>query len=101
MIRIAYVTCGIYDTLSGIIVMFAYGALYYAELLGGKISGVFRNADAPDPKSRMLGGDDLVMNMAMTLGNATVMVSDGSGQNLVFTRLAFRRSTCRQGQRLV
>ena len=50
----------------------------YAEILGGEINGVFRNADAPDPESRMPGGDDMIMNMAMTLGSATVMASDNT-----------------------
>ncbi len=49
----------------------------YAEVLGGEIKGVFRNGDAPDPESRMPGGDDIILNMAMTLGRATVMASDG------------------------
>jgi PhnB protein len=49
---------------------------HYAETLGGEIGGVFRNADAPDEDSRMPGGDHLVMNMTMTLGQATVMASD-------------------------
>ena len=49
---------------------------HYAERLGGEVTGVFRNADAPDPDSRMPGGDDLVMNMAIRLGDATVMASD-------------------------
>lgn len=49
---------------------------HYAEVLGGEITQVFRNADAPDPDSRMPGDDDLVMNMSMTLGRATVMASD-------------------------
>lgn len=53
---------------------------HYAEVLGGEIGGVFRNGDAPDPESRMPGGDDLVMNMAMTLGSATVMASDVPGE---------------------
>ena len=48
----------------------------YAEVLGGEIGGVFRNGDAPDPESRMPGGDDLVMNMAMSLGRAMIMASD-------------------------
>lgn len=48
----------------------------YAEILGGEIVDVFRNGDAPDPESRMPGGDDLVMNMSMKLGSATVMASD-------------------------
>jgi PhnB protein len=49
---------------------------HYAKTLGGEVGGVFRNADAPDAESRMPGGDDLVMNMAMKLGAATVMASD-------------------------
>ncbi len=53
---------------------------HYADILGGEIKGVFRNGDAPDPESRMPGGDDLVMNMAMTLGSATVMASDSPEQ---------------------
>lgn len=49
---------------------------HYAETLGGTIEYVMRNADAPDAESRMPGGDDLVMNMAMKLGEATIMASD-------------------------
>ena len=49
---------------------------HYAKTLGGEIGHVFRNGDAPDAESRMPGGDDLVMNMSMTLGGATVMASD-------------------------
>lgn len=52
----------------------------YAETLGGEVTGVFRNADAPDPESRMPGGDDLVMNMAIRLGDALVMASDAPGE---------------------
>lgn len=51
---------------------------HYAEVLGGEISGVFRNADAPDPESRMPGDDDMVMNMSMALGSARVMASDNT-----------------------
>lgn len=51
---------------------------HYAEVLGGEIRGVFRNADAPDQESRMPGGDDMVMNMAISLGNTTVMASDNT-----------------------
>jgi PhnB protein len=51
---------------------------HYAEVLGGEIQGVFRNADAPDQESRMPGADDMVMNMAMSLGNSTVMASDNT-----------------------
>ncbi len=50
---------------------------HYAKTLGGEIKGVFRNGDAPDPTNRMPGGDDLIMNMAMTLGHTTIMASDG------------------------
>ena len=50
----------------------------YAEVLGGEIGGVFRNADVQDPDSRMPGGDDMVMNMCMTLDGATIMASDNS-----------------------
>lgn len=52
----------------------------YADILGGEIGGVFRNGDAPDPESRMPGGDDMVMNMAMKLGGATLMASDNSSE---------------------
>lgn len=53
---------------------------HYAEVLGGEIWGVFRNADAPDPQSRMPGGDDMIMNMSLSLGSATVMASDSSDE---------------------
>ncbi|MEX0921540.1 MAG: VOC family protein [Rhodovibrionaceae bacterium] len=53
---------------------------HYADVLGGKVHGVFRNADAPSPESRMPGGDDMVMNMCMSLGGATVMASDNCGE---------------------
>ena len=49
---------------------------FYAETLGGTVLGVFTNADAPAPEERMPGGDDLVMNMSIRLGSATVMGSD-------------------------
>ncbi len=52
----------------------------YAEVLGGEVVQVFRNADAPDAASRMPGGDDLVMNMSIRLGHATVMASDAPGE---------------------
>ena len=54
---------------------------HYADTLGGEITGVFRNGDAPDPESRMPGGDDLVMNMGMRLKNGFLfMASDAPGQ---------------------
>ena len=51
---------------------------HYAQTLGGNIEYVMRNADAPDEESRMPGGDDMVMNMSMKLGGATVMASDNT-----------------------
>lgn len=48
----------------------------YAEIFGGQLGEVFRNGDAPDPTSRMPGGDELVLNMSLRLGGATVMASD-------------------------
>ena len=53
---------------------------FYADTLGGEILGIFHNDQAPDPESRMPGGDKLVMNMAMKLGNAMMMASDAPGQ---------------------
>lgn len=50
----------------------------YAEVLGGEVMGVFRNADAPDPGSRMPGSDDMVMNMAIRLEDTIIMASDNS-----------------------
>lgn len=49
---------------------------HYAEVLGGSVGGVFRNGDVPDAESRMPGGDELVMNMAINLGNTMIMASD-------------------------
>lgn len=49
---------------------------FYARVLGGEVSGVFANRDAPNPESRMPGGDDLVMNMAVKIGNTMMMASD-------------------------
>lgn len=51
---------------------------HYAAVLGGEVLGVFRNSDAPDPASRMPGGDDLVMNMAIRLEDCVMMASDGA-----------------------
>lgn len=53
---------------------------FYAETLGGEITGIFRNGDAPDPDTRMPGGDALVMNMNMRLGRSNVMASDAPGE---------------------
>lgn len=53
---------------------------HYAKVLGGKTEGIVRNADAPNPESRMPGGDDLIMNMSLRLGSALVMASDAPGE---------------------
>lgn len=53
---------------------------HYADTLGGEVLGVFRNADAPDPENRMPGGDDLVMNMSVRLGDTIMMASDNSDE---------------------
>lgn len=50
----------------------------YAEVLGGRVNGVFQNRHAPDAESRMPGGDDLVMNMTITVGSQTIMASDAA-----------------------
>ena len=50
---------------------------HYADTLGGHIEGVMHNRDAA-PGDRMPGGDDLVMNLAMRLGDTLMMASDNS-----------------------
>lgn len=52
---------------------------HYAQTLGGQIEGVFLNKDAP-PDERMPGGDDMVMNLALRLGDTVMMASDNSAQ---------------------
>ncbi len=51
---------------------------HYAKVLGGEITGVMRNGDAPNPESRMPGADDLVMNMNLRLGKSNLMASDAA-----------------------
>ena len=53
---------------------------HYAEVLDGEIGGVFRNGDMPDAENRMPGGDDMVMNMTMRIGQTTLMASDNSDE---------------------
>jgi len=53
---------------------------HYVETLGGEIWGTLLNGDATDLESRMLSGDDMVLNMAMSIDNATVMASDNSDE---------------------
>ena len=52
---------------------------HYAETLGGTIEGVFLNRDAA-PEERMPGGDDLVMNLTLRLGDTLMMASDNSDE---------------------
>ncbi len=52
----------------------------YAEALGGTVEGVLRNKDAATPEDRMPGGDDLVMNMGVRIGDALMMGSDNSDE---------------------
>jgi PhnB protein len=52
---------------------------FYERTIGAEISGVMRNSDAPDAESRMPGGDDLVMNAMLKIGDSMLMASD-SGQ---------------------
>lgn len=49
---------------------------HYSETLGGSIERLVHNADAPDPESRMPGGDDLVMHMTIRIGDTMIMASD-------------------------
>jgi PhnB protein len=53
---------------------------HYADTLGGTIEGVFLNKDAGSPEERMPGGDDMVMNLAMRLGDTLMMASDNSDE---------------------
>lgn len=53
---------------------------HYADVLGGTVNDVFRNGDAPNAESRMAGSDDLVLNMNMSLGSATLMASDNNDE---------------------
>lgn len=49
---------------------------HYANTLGGTIERLVHNSDAPDPDSRMPGGDDLVMHMTIRIGGSLIMASD-------------------------
>ncbi|NWH07808.1 MAG: glyoxalase/bleomycin resistance/extradiol dioxygenase family protein [Alphaproteobacteria bacterium] len=50
----------------------------YAEALGGTVESVFRNKDVAAPEDRMPGGEDLVMNMSVRIGDMRMMGSDNS-----------------------
>ncbi|MBK8457961.1 MAG: VOC family protein [Phyllobacteriaceae bacterium] len=52
---------------------------HYANVLGGEVTGVFLNKDGP-ADSRMPGGDNLVMNMAVKIGATIMMASDAPGE---------------------
>jgi PhnB protein len=49
---------------------------HYAQTLDGKIERIVRNSDAPTPQDRMPGGDHLILNMTLRLGNDVMMASD-------------------------
>lgn len=51
---------------------------HYADVFGGEIVSVFKNADAASPEDRMPGGDEMVMNMAVRFGAMTVFASDNT-----------------------
>lgn len=51
---------------------------HYAEALGGEVAYIMKNADAASPEDRMPGGDDLVMNMAIKVGDMMMFGSDNS-----------------------
>ena len=49
---------------------------HYAETLGGTIEKQVRNADAPDPENRIPGRGDLLLHMAIRIGDTMIMASD-------------------------
>jgi PhnB protein len=51
---------------------------HYAKTLGGTIEDVFLNKHATSPEERMPGGDDMVMNLSMRMGQMRFMASDNS-----------------------
>jgi PhnB protein len=53
---------------------------HYAKTLGGSVENVFLNKDAPSAEERMPGGDDMVMNMSIRLGDTVMMGSDNSDE---------------------
>ena len=52
---------------------------FYRETIGARIEGVMLNKHATSPEDRMPGGDDLVMNGMMVIGQSTIMASDAPG----------------------
>ncbi len=61
----------------------------YAEVFGGEVLSVMKNADAARPEDRMPGGDDLVMHMTVHIGAMTVFASD-TPSNMYQTPQGFR-----------
>ncbi len=49
---------------------------FYKSTMGAKVSGLMLNKDAPDAAARMPGGDDLVMNAMLNIGDTAIMASD-------------------------
>ena len=65
--------------------LFFHGDCYealslYADTLGGEITFVMRNRDAASREDRMPGGDDLVMNMAIQVGETMMFGSDNTSE---------------------
>ncbi len=50
----------------------------YADALGGEVTFIMRNGDAATPEDRMPRDDDMVMNMAVKLGDAMMFGSDNT-----------------------
>jgi len=76
---------------------------HYADVLGGEIKGIFRNADVADLESRMPGGDDIVKNLTMKSGNATVLASDdtdGKYEKPRGFRVSIAPTSCQEVERI-
>jgi PhnB protein len=52
---------------------------FYRDTIGARIEGVTLNSQAASPEDRMPGGDDLVMNGMIVVGQSTIMASDAPG----------------------
>ena len=50
---------------------------FYRDKLGADIKGVHRFNDSPDPQQVPPGGGDKVMHATFTVGDTTIMASDG------------------------
>ena len=50
---------------------------FYKNALGAKVTALVRFKDAPDPAMRRPGLENKVMHSTFTVGDATIMASDG------------------------